>query len=296
MLQLDSLDLRRLRAFHLVAKHGNLRLAAARLKQSIPAISAKIRKLESDLGIELFERLPNKLILTPAGERFLLEVDGIFERAEQALATLTDRSPEGRITVSVGRDHAWYYAPKIRNFLNRYPSVALSLRVYKSDEALVALDKGDLDLGLGIFPDLPKRIERSVIEETTLSLAYNPREIGPRRRPLGLADLARLRVIVPPRSTVTRRLVDRTMASALDKAATVIEAPTCETAANFVEMGVGVALVHTLCMERHRSRLVQTSDLGAKLGRVAFCAVHRRGATRSPLVRALLDEVRLPEA
>ena len=31
MLQLDSLDLRRLRAFHLVAKHGNLRLAAARL-------------------------------------------------------------------------------------------------------------------------------------------------------------------------------------------------------------------------------------------------------------------------
>ena len=296
MLQLDSLDLRRLRAFHLVAKHGNLRLAAARLKQSIPAISAKIRKLESDLGIELFERLPNKLILTPAGERFLLEVDGIFERAEQALATLTDRSPEGRITVSVGSDHAWYYAPKIRNFLNRYPSVALSLRVYKSDEALVALDKGDLDLGLGIFPDLPKRIERSVIEETTLSLAYNPREIGPRRRPLGLADLARLRVIVPPRSTVTRRLVDRTMASALDKAATVIEAPTCETAANFVEMGVGVALVHTLCMERHRSRLVQTSDLGAKLGRVAFCAVHRRGATRSPLVRALLDEVRLPEA
>ena len=296
MLQLDSLDLRRLRAFHLVAKHGNLRLAAARLKQSIPAISAKIRKLESDLGIELFERLPNKLILTPAGERFLLEVDGIFERAEQALATLTDRAPEGRITVSVGSDHAWYYAPKIRNFLNRYPSVALSLRVYKSDEALVALDKGDLDLGLGIFPDLPKRIERSVIEETTLSLAYNPREIGPRRRPLGLADLARLRVIVPPRSTVTRRLVDRTMASALDKAATVIEAPTCETAANFVEMGVGVALVHTLCMERHRSRLVQTSDLGAKLGRVAFCAVHRRGATRSPLVRALLDEVRLPEA
>ena len=296
MLQLDSLDLRRLRAFHLVAKHGNLRLAAARLKQSIPAISAKIRKLESDLGIELFERLPNKLILTPAGERFLLEVEGIFERAEQALATLTDRAPEGRITVSVGSDHAWYYAPKIRNFLNRYPSVALSLRVYKSDEALVALDKGDLDLGLGIFPDLPKRIERSVIEETTLSLAYNPREIGPRRRPLGLADLARLRVIVPPRSTVTRRLVDRTMASALDKAATVIEAPTCETAANFVEMGVGVALVHTLCMERHRSRLVQTSDLGAKLGRVAFCAVHRRGATRSPLVRALLDEVRLPEA
>ncbi len=296
MLQIDTLDLRRLRAFHLVARHGSLRLAATRLKQSIPAISAKIRKLEQELGFDLFERLPNKLVLTVTGERFLREVDGIFERAEQALSSLHTTAPEGRLTVSVGSDHAWYYAPKIRNFLNRYPHVSLSLRVYKSDEALVALDKGELDLGFGIFPELPKRIERVVVEETSLSLAYNPREIGPRRKPLGLADLARHRVIVPPHSTVTRRLIDKSMASDLDKAATLIEAPTCETAANFVEMGVGVALVHTLCMERHRSRHVMTSDLGARIGKVSFCAVHRKGATRSPLVRALLDEVRLPEA
>ena len=74
----------------------------------------------------------------------------------------------------------------------------------------------------------------------------------------------------------------------------MIEAPTCETAATFVEMGVGVALVHTLCMERHRSRLVQTVDLGPRSGKVAFCAVYRKSALRLPLVRALLDEVRLP--
>ena len=198
--------------------------------------------------------------------------------------------------VSVGADHAWYYAPKIRNFLNRYPNIAMSLRVYKSTEALVALDQGEIDLSFGIFPTLPKRTERMVIEETTLSLAYNPREIGTRRKPLGLADLARQRVIVPPQSTVTRRLIERSMGAALGKAATMIEVPTCETAATFVEMGVGVAVVHTLCMERHHSRLVQTVDLGARAGKVAFCAVHRKGALRLPLVRALLDEVHLPGA
>jgi DNA-binding transcriptional LysR family regulator len=133
-----------------------------------------------------------------------------------------------------------------------------------------------------------------VIEETTLSLAYNSREIGSRRKPLGIADLARQRVIVPPTSTVSRQLIERSMASVLENAATVMEAPTCETASTFVEMGVGVAVVHTLCMDRHRSRLVQTVDLGPRLGKVAFCAVHRKGALRLPLVRALLDEVRLP--
>jgi DNA-binding transcriptional LysR family regulator len=294
MLQLDTLDLQRLRAFYLVAKHGGLRQAATRLKQSIPAVSARIRKLETELEFDLFERLPNKLVLTPAGEAFLREVDGIFERAEQVLSNLNHAMPGGRITVSVGSDHAWYYAPKIRNFLNRFPQVAMNLRVYKSAEALVALDRGEIDIGFGIFAKAPKSVERVIIEETTLSLAYNPREVEPPRRKPRLTDLARQRVMVPPRTTVTRAMIDRNAADILAKASTIIETPTCETAATFVEMGVGVALVHTLCMERHRSRLVQTLDLGPRAGRVAFCAVYRKGALRLPLVRALLDEVRAP--
>jgi DNA-binding transcriptional LysR family regulator len=295
MLQLDTLDLQRLRAFYLVAKHGGLRQAATRLRQSIPAISARIRKLEIELEFDLFERLPNKLVLTAAGKAFLRDVETIFERAEQVLTSLSHAIPGGRIAVSVGSDHAWYYAPKFRSFLNRFPKVAMSLRVYKSAEALVALDQGQIDIGFGIFPKLPKSVERVVIEETTLSLAYNPREAGLRRRPPSLADLARQRIIIPPRSTVTRGVIDRNMAAVLGKASTMIEAPTCETAATFVEMGVGVALVHTLCMERHRSRLVQTVDLGPRPGKVAFCAVYRKSALRLPLVRALLDEIRLPD-
>jgi len=296
MLQLDTLDLQRLRAFQLAAKHGGLRHAASRLKQSIPAISARIHKLELELGFELFDRLPNRLVLTAAGERFLREVESIFERAEQALTNLNNAMPEGRIAVSVSSDLTWYYAPKLRNFLNRYPNVAMGLRVYKSLEALVALERGEVDVSFGIFRKVPKSVQRVVIEETTLSLAYNPREIGPRRKPLGLADLSRQRVIVPPRSTLTRDLIERNLAAPLRLASTVIESPTCETAATFVEMGVGVALVHTHCMERHRSRLVQTTDLGARAGKVAFCAVYRKGALRLPLVAALLDEVHLPGA
>ena len=294
MLQLDALDFQQLRAFHLVAKHGGLRHAASQLKQSIPAISARIRKLEIELGLELFDRLPNRLILTAAGERFLREVEAIIERAEQALTNLNNEMPEGRLAVSIGSDLTWYYAPKFRNFLNRYPNVAMSLRVYRSAEALVALDQGKVDISFGVFRRLPKSLERIVIEETTLSLAYNPGVNGSRRKAFGLADLTRQRVIVPPRSTLTRELVDRNLATALKTASSMMEAPNCETAATFVEMGVGVAFVHTLCIERHRSQLIQTVNLGSRTAKVALCAVHRKGALRLSLVRALLDEVRHP--
>src|SRR5258707_3846341 len=107
-MDLNQLDLKKLRAFALVAKHGNLRLAAVRLNQTVPAISSKIRRLERDLGVELFERLPNKLILTPAEADFLHEVEAVFERAEQPLATLYLRSdPAGQLTVSTARDRSW---------------------------------------------------------------------------------------------------------------------------------------------------------------------------------------------
>jgi DNA-binding transcriptional LysR family regulator len=288
-MDLDGLDLKKLRAFHLVAKQGSLRLAAARLKQSIPAISGKLRKLEKELGVELFERLPNKLVLTVAGERFLNKLDAVFDKAEEALATLSNGVTGGRLAVSVGSDHAWYFAPKIRNFLYRYPATKLSLSVYKSADALVALDKGAIDVSIGIFPRLPKRLEREVVAESTMALAFHRKDAAVVRRRLDLAELTRQRLIVPPRLTSTRRMIDQTMAGIFAKAASVIEVPTCETALTFVEMGLGAAVVHSLCCGRTHGRDVRSTDLGARFGKVAFCAVYRKETLRLPLARALLE-------
>ena len=64
MLDLDTLDLKRLRAFLLVAKNGSLRHAASALNLSIPAVSIQIHKLEQELGVALFERAGRRLTLT----------------------------------------------------------------------------------------------------------------------------------------------------------------------------------------------------------------------------------------
>lgn len=288
MLNIDTLDLKRLRAFHLVARQGSLRLAAARLKQSIPAISGKIRKLESDLGFALFERLPNRLVLTPSGERVLTEVDAIVARAEQAIANLSRGTPEGRLVLSVGSDHAWFFAPRIRDFLNRYPSIEVSLRVYKSADALIALDKDDIDIALGIFPPLPRRLVRESVIQTGLSLAYHPKSFPPHRKP-GLADLAGQRLIVPPATTATRRMIESRLGPTLRRASMLLEAPTCATAAAFVEAGVGSAIVHTLCIEHLRSAHVQAVELGPRTGALEFGVVYRKGASHTPHANELIE-------
>jgi DNA-binding transcriptional LysR family regulator len=290
-MDLDQLDLKKLRAFQLVSKHGNLRLAAARLHQTVPAVSSKIRRLEKELGLELFERLPNKLIPTEAGERFLQEVDAIFARAEQALDTLSpNRAPAGRLTVSTASDYSWYLAPRISNFLKRNPGVELDLQVSRGSDAIRALVRGELDMSIGVFPTLPKTLQKEVIIETTLSLVCKAGHPLLRRQMPKLADIVRHKLIVLPRHGATRRLIDKSMASNAVKPSSIIEVATCQIASTFVEMGVGVAIAHSLCMEHVGGQNVSWIDLGKYFGKVALSVVYRRGA-RSPLIRALSKEL-----
>ena len=293
-MDIDKLDFRKLRAFELVARQGNLRLAALRLNQSIPAISGKLRRLEEDLGVTLFERLPNKLILTESGHRFLAEVEQVFERAEQALATISPAGTQltGRLSVSIGSDHSWFFAPRLSRFLKHYPGAELSLQVSRASDAIAALIRGELDIAIGIFPTLPKTLEAEVIVNTTLSLVCQHGHPLLDRRPPHLADLTRHRLIVLPRHAETRRLIDKVMPQSQAVLDNLIEVANCQTATTFVASGVGVAIVHSLCVEHaHNASEVGWVDLGQHFGSIDFSVVSRRGAGRSPLVNALLEEL-----
>jgi DNA-binding transcriptional LysR family regulator len=291
-MDINQLDLRKLRAFQLVSKHGNLRLAAGRLNQTVPAVSAKIRRLERELGVALFERLPNKLIPTAAGQKFLGEVEAVIERAEQALASLSPAAvPAGRLTVSTASDYAWYIAPRISRFLKRHPGAELELQVHRGADALRALVRGELDVGIGVFPKVPKTLQREVVAETALSLVCPPGHPLLRRRPPRLAEIARHRLIVLPRHGATRQLVERVMAKHSVRPASIIEVANCQTAGTFVEMGVGVAIVHAMCIDHLHSNKIVSVNLARYFGKVAFTVVYRQG-TRSALIGAMLNELK----
>jgi DNA-binding transcriptional LysR family regulator len=287
----DGLDIRRLRAFQLVAKNGSLRLAAGRLKQTIPAVSLKIRRLEDSIGIELFERLPNKMILTASGARFLRDVDRLFANAEQALRTLASPQVEGHLSISMGSDHSWYFAPRISSFLNKNPGVEVSLQVYRARDAIVDLQRGELYLAFGIFPNLPRGLRKETITETTLALLCPSGHSLTRRRHPRLADIAAHRLILPPTYAETRKIIDDAFARAGASVDDMLEVSNCSTAKTFVEQGVGLAIVHSLCVSHAPSPNLQWLDLGKHFGRIEFCLVYRKAGARSAVLQNLLDEL-----
>jgi len=293
-MNLDSVDLRKLRALYLTAKHGSLRRAAARLNLTVPAVSFKIRRLEEDLGVELFQRLPNRLVLTQAGESFVAEVEAIFDRVEKAFGTLSSSaSPAGRLTVSIGSDVAWYFAPKISAFMKRFPAVELSLQIHKASETLDLLTEGTVDVGVNSFSKVPNALRCETIVRTTMSLACAPDHPLLRRKMPRLEDIARHKLLVLPRHSTTRKMIDRTFVDAGLKPRGFIESGNCLTARAFAERDVGLAIVHTLCARHEPSMRLSYVDLGSMFGKIDISAVYRKGMV-SPARDRLLEEMASP--
>ncbi len=79
------LPLNALRAFEAVARHGSFTAAANALQTSQSALSRHVLALESLMGVQLFDRRPHQLVLTPAGQHLLPVVAKAFDRLEYSL-------------------------------------------------------------------------------------------------------------------------------------------------------------------------------------------------------------------
>jgi LysR family glycine cleavage system transcriptional activator len=84
------LPLNALRAFEAVGQHGGFTAAAAALNVSQSAVSRHVISLEATLGVQLLERRPGGLALTPAGQALLPVLARAFDRVQSAVNRIAD--------------------------------------------------------------------------------------------------------------------------------------------------------------------------------------------------------------
>ena len=79
--------------FLTLAREGNLTAAAQRLDVSHPTVARRMKALEDAIGARLFDRLPDRFVLTPAGEELLADAQAMEQAADsihRRSAGLTD--------------------------------------------------------------------------------------------------------------------------------------------------------------------------------------------------------------
>ena len=84
------MELKQLEYFQMTSRLKNITRAAKRLSVSQPNITVAIKKLEAELGIQLFERSQKQLSLTPEGAVFLNRIEQALRNIQDAVLEVND--------------------------------------------------------------------------------------------------------------------------------------------------------------------------------------------------------------
>lgn len=148
--------LKALRAFEAAARHVSIKRASEELNVTPGAISQLVKALEFHLGVPLFRRMNRGLVLTEAGQRYLLPIRAAFRQIAEASQVIAASRQSGILTVSVTPSFAAsWLVPRLKRFHEQHSDIDLRLQTGK---ALVDFSHSDVDLairhGLGRYPGL----------------------------------------------------------------------------------------------------------------------------------------------
>ena len=124
---LRNLDVGTLRSFVTIAESGSMTRAASRLFMTQSAISMQIKRLETSLGLSVFERSAQGMKATSEGEQLLQFANQMLALNDEAMGRLTSPDYEGVIRFGAPGDVIYPHVPRIlKEFSRDFPRVQLN--------------------------------------------------------------------------------------------------------------------------------------------------------------------------
>lgn len=242
------MDLKQLRYAVAVADELHFGRAAEHLQIAQPSLSRRIRDLEDDLGVRLFDRTSRQVMLTAAGESFIemarrtiRMADATRETAKAASLGWIGRVTLGFVTSAAGT----LIPPLMTQQRSARPRVRLDLREMSTTQQVDALRSGEIDLG--ITRDLVGEgdlVVEPLFREPML-LAVSAEHPLHNRRAVSLRDLSACDFVTLPRRRAPRMwtLLSRVSLETGVQFGIAQEAQQFTTLLALVQADVGVAIV-----------------------------------------------------
>lgn len=146
--------MKRIAIYHLetllwIARLGTFRAAAERLNTTQPAISARVREIEEQLGIAIFRREGRNMVLTARGRRLVKECEPLWAGFEKALLTASGfEGATGTVRIGSGEIAAASCLPGFVHAVERdLPGVTLEIELDLTARMLTQLLGGVIDMG-----------------------------------------------------------------------------------------------------------------------------------------------------
>lgn len=243
------MELRQLEYVVAIADTGSFTRAAQLAHVAQPGISSQIRRLEGELGVELFARTSRRVELTEAGRAVLPSARAALRAVAEIRRTVEELTglERGQVTVGTMLTTA---TPQLVGLLGafrrRHPGVDVRMRVDRSDRLLAAVAGGSVDVAVvGLAGDPPTGVRFHPTLDDLLVAVVAPDHPLARRRRLPLAELCRHDLVAMAEGTGIRSAFDEAVTSIAASATVAIEAATPDAVADFAAAGFGVGVVPT---------------------------------------------------
>jgi LysR family glycine cleavage system transcriptional activator len=269
-----------LRAFEATARLGHAGRAADELEVTPSAVSHQLRVLEENLGVRLFDRVRQRLKLTPAGEVLLETVRRAFDEIARTAGELDRPPPRGRLVVRAPDLFTrLVLLRRLGGFAQAFPAIELTVQPEPTAPDVV-IERG--------WNDRPERWSRQFgrAEQVPVCAPALLNRLGDRLRLPG--DLRRLQLIHEDDGSAWARFLLLAGLEPQDPARGLFLGGPGE-AAEAARQGLGVALGCTVLLAEELSagRLVRPLDAALPSERQWFVSVER-ARLGDGVVRALL--------
>ena len=296
------MELRHLRYFVAVGEEQHYGRAAERLRVAQPALSRQIQDLESEIGFQLFDRLPRGVRLSDAGRTFLADARLILQQVNEAAlrAGRVARGLAGTLRVGFTESTSWHgvVPDSFRRFRKGHPDAELQLSPLLSLEQVQAVRSGRLDAGFVFnMPRSDPELDQVQVASQRLVLAVPKGHALTKRKSLRLRDLTESDFVWFPRRQSPAyydRLMQACSRGGFTNPRIVQEAADQATLLALVACRLGVAFVSDATRWR-RPQDVVLRPVGDLHLPIAFSLVWRKDNASPLLARFVTDVRQLPE-
>ena len=144
------MDVRNLEVFLSVAKHLNFTRAGEEVNLAQPSVSVRIRQLENEVGLKLFEQLGKKIALTEAGLSLIPYARRVMAAVDDARQCLQELQglERGSLRIGASTTPGMYLIPKaVAAFKAQHPNIEIHLRIKDTQQVEGGVLSNEFDFG-----------------------------------------------------------------------------------------------------------------------------------------------------
>ena len=240
------MELRQLEYFQMASRLRNITRAAERLRVSQPNITVAIKKLETELGIQLFDRSQKQLSLTPEGAVFLSRVETALHCLHDAVIEVNDfkQLQKGVIKIGIPPMMGAYLFPKIfSGFQSLHPALDVMLYEEGSISIRDMLDRDELDFGIVITSNAAPTLNILPMASSQLMVCVPTSSELANKKSISIEDIANSNLIIMKTGSYLRQILHERFKSFDISPNIVLESGQITTIKGLISHNVGIAFL-----------------------------------------------------